>query len=113
MALTDSTDDNLPVLEPGLVFKIVVPRDRIELSTPGFSVERTDVLRGPLRSTIVFMPPRQARCRPPASTTVHGRRCQVRCHFGGPPQGGAPATASGKPATWSRGICPLLRVIGH
>jgi hypothetical protein len=36
------------------VLKLVVPRDRIELSTPGFSVERTDVRRRPLRSTIVF-----------------------------------------------------------
>ena len=54
MALTDSTDDNLPVLEPGLVFKIVVPRDRIELSTPGFSVGQTDVRGCPLSSIIVF-----------------------------------------------------------
>ena len=29
------------------VFKIVVPRDRIELSTPGFSVGQTDVRRCP------------------------------------------------------------------
>jgi hypothetical protein len=35
---------------PGLV----VPRDRIELSTPGFSAARTDVRRCPQKSIIVF-----------------------------------------------------------
>jgi hypothetical protein len=33
---------------------MVVPRDRIELSTPGFSAARTDVRRCPQKSTIVF-----------------------------------------------------------
>ena len=33
---------------------LVVPRDRIELSTPGFSVEPIDVHRRPLGTVIVF-----------------------------------------------------------
>ena len=32
----------------------MVPRDRIELSTPGFSAARTDVRRCPQKSIIVF-----------------------------------------------------------
>jgi hypothetical protein len=34
--------------------KMAVPSDRIELSTPGVPVARTDVRRRPQRSTIVF-----------------------------------------------------------
>jgi hypothetical protein len=41
--------------------KAVVPRDRIELSTPGFSAARTDVRRRPQRSIIVFTEPLKAR----------------------------------------------------
>jgi hypothetical protein len=36
------------------VFKMMVPRDRIELPTPGFSVAQTDVRVRPQGSTLVF-----------------------------------------------------------
>src|SRR5580700_4918181 len=40
---------------------LVVPRDRIELSKPGFSAEQTDVRWCLQRSIIVFMQPPKAR----------------------------------------------------
>ena len=38
----------------GFVFEMMVPRDGIELSTPGSSATRTDVRRYPRKSIIVF-----------------------------------------------------------
>jgi hypothetical protein len=59
-----STDDE----SPGSRLGLVVPRDRIELSTPGFSATRTDVRRRPWRSTIVFVRTVKGRL---ASTVYH------------------------------------------
>src|ERR1700692_4474447 len=74
----------MAVTRCSFVFEKVVLRDRIELSTPGFSATRTDARRRPGRSTIVFMRTAKGRL---ASTVYHQcprTKVSAKVSFSGP-----------------------------
>ena len=90
----------------------VVPRDRIELSTPGFSAARTDVRRCPQTSIIVFTLDLKSRVTSGVAHQHPGTKVSAKVSFAmglQPPElifGGLLGVAAGT-IIFSPGICTL------